>query len=107
MIRTFLDLPLNDGAAEGLVAFFEREAILTTAAAQEGCLGTELTISADGRLATVTALWSDAAAYDVWTSRSDRAGQAAELNTFLSQSVGAASVGRVHQVALSAQPAQP
>lgn len=104
MIRTFLELPLAEGAADGLVAFFERQSILSTAAAQEGCLGAELTISTDGRQATVTALWADAAAYDVWTSRSDRADQAEELNTFLAQSVGAGVVGRVHEVALSAEP---
>ncbi|MEM9563047.1 MAG: hypothetical protein AAGA93_10535 [Actinomycetota bacterium] len=104
MIRTFLELPLADGAAEGLVAFFEREQILANAAAQDGCLGAELTIAADGSAAIVTALWADAAAYDVWTSRRDRADQADELSSFLDGSVGAATVGRVTEVRLSADP---
>ncbi|MEM7322128.1 MAG: antibiotic biosynthesis monooxygenase [Actinomycetota bacterium] len=103
MIRTFLEFSLAEGAADDLVAFFERESILSTAAAQDGCLGAELTISADGRLATVTAKWADAAAYDVWTSRPDRADLSEELNTFLSTEIGAATVGRVHHIALAAE----
>ncbi len=102
MIRTYLELPLAAGAADGLVAFFDREAILSTAAAQEGCLGAELTITTDGTSAIVTALWSDAGAYELWTSRSDRAELADELSTFLDGAIGAATVGRVGRVALSA-----
>ncbi len=103
MIRTILELPLAEGAADGLVAFFEREQILATAAAQDGCLGAELSIAADGSVAVVTALWADAAAYDVWTSRHDRADQAGELSSFLDGSIGAATVGRVSEVRLSAE----
>lgn len=102
MIRTFLELPLADGAADGLVAFFDRQGILTNAAAQDGCLGAELTIAEDGRSAIVTALWADAAAYDRWTSRTDRTDLADELNTFLDGTVGPATVGRANRVALTA-----
>lgn len=101
MIRTYLEFALADGKADGFVAFFDREAILRTAVAQDGCLGAELTLAPDGSVAVVTALWADAAAYDRWTSRSDRGDLTDELNTFLREPLGATTVGRAYRVALT------
>lgn len=99
MIRTYLEFELADGKADGFVAFFEREEILSTAVAQEGCRSAELTLSPDGSTALVTALWDDPEAYDRWTSRSDRADLTDELNSFLRQPLGASSIGRAYRVA--------
>lgn len=110
MIRTYLEFALAEGKADEFVAFFDRQAILTNAVDQEGCLGAELTLSDDGSTALVTALWDDAAAYDRWTSRSDRSDISAELNTFLRERLGPATVGRAYRVALTGDgrsPAEP
>ncbi len=98
MIRTYLELELKPGAAEGLASLFERERILETSADQEGCHSAELTISDDGLIALVTATWSNREAYDTWTSRADRSTQADELNSFLRRPVGPETVGRVFDV---------
>lgn len=99
-IRTYLELDLEPGAAGGLAAFFDRRDILRTATAQPGCRSAELTISSDGEVAVVTAVWDDAAAYQRWVSRADREDDADELSSFLKRPIGAETVGRVFGVVL-------
>lgn len=101
MIRTYLELPVRPGKAEGLADFFDREQILETSLAQDGCRSAELTISEDGLTALVTATWDDRAAYNVWISRPDRETNADELSSFLREPVGPATVGRVLDVVLN------
>jgi len=91
-------LEVQPGAAEGLAAFFDRRDILRTATAQPGCRSAELTISSDGGVAVVTAVWDDAAAYERWVSRADREDDADELSSFLKRPVNAETVGRVFRV---------
>ncbi len=104
MIRTYLELEVRAGAAQGLADFFDRENILRNSVAQEGCLSAELTFSADGEVAVVTAVWEGPEAYDRWVARSDRSENADELSSFLSQPVTAETVGRVFSVALTGGP---
>jgi heme-degrading monooxygenase HmoA len=99
-IRTYLELEVQPGAAEGLAEFFDRCNILRTSAAQSGCRSAELTISSDGEVAVVTAVWDDAAAYERWVSRADRADDADELSSFLKQPISAKTVGRVFGIVL-------
>lgn len=101
MIRTYLELPVRPGKAKGLAEFFNREQLLQKSLEQEGCRSAELTISADGLTALVTATWDDRAAYDVWVSRPDRETNADELSSFLREPVGHATVGRVLDVVLN------
>lgn len=100
MIRTYLEFDVLPGKAQGLADFFDRQDILRTSAAQPGCRSAELTISEDGLTALVTATWDDHEAYERWTSRPDRDTNADELNSFLRQPVGPATVGRVLNVVL-------
>ncbi len=100
MIRTYLELEVRPGAADGLTAFFERQNILSTSVAQKGCRSAQLTISSDGEAAVVTAEWDDAEAYERWVSRSDRETDAEELSGFLKRPVGADTIGRVFRVVL-------
>ncbi|MGH1491977.1 MAG: antibiotic biosynthesis monooxygenase family protein [Acidimicrobiales bacterium] len=100
MIRTYLEFDVLPGKATGLADFFDRRDILRTSVAQPGCQSAELTISADGLTALVTATWDDRDAYDRWTSRSDREDDADELSSFLRQPVGPATIGRVLDVVL-------
>ena len=100
MIRTFLDLAVRAGHAEQLAARFRRLGILDESVAQPGCLSAELSVSADGRTVTVTATWDSPAAYDAWTSRSDRGDLAEHLNVHLERPLDATTVGRVHRVLL-------
>jgi len=72
MIRTYLELKIKPGAAKAFADVFKDEEVLDNSVAQPGCHSAELTISADGLRAIVTAVWDDVAAYERWTSRSDR-----------------------------------
>lgn len=99
-IRTYLELELRPGAAAGLLAFFDRRNILRTSVAQAGCRSAELTVSNDEAVAVVTAVWDDAAAYQRWVSRTDRADDADELSSFLMRPVGPETVGRVFSIVL-------
>lgn len=103
MIRTYLTFDLKEGQADALVGIFQEGLILETAAAQPGCRSTELTISQDGRQAIATAVWDDLAAYEVWTSRSDRAGHTDKINPLLSRPIGPDTVGGQFTVALSVE----
>ncbi|MFT7475373.1 MAG: heme-degrading monooxygenase HmoA [Verrucomicrobiales bacterium] len=100
MIRTYLELEVRPGAAAGLADFFERQNILNTSVAQEGCRSAQLTISSDGEVAVVTAEWDDAEAYDRWVSRADREDDAGELSSFLKRPISAETVGRIFSVLL-------
>lgn len=99
MIRTYLELNVQEGRADDLAELFRRLKILETSAAQPGCQSAELTVSEDGRQLIVTALWDDLAAYDRWTNRSDRGEQAAELNALLTEPIGASTIGGKYRVA--------
>ena len=101
MIRTVLTLAIAAGKADGLVAAFRGLKILETSQAQDGCLSTELAVSLDGTEAIVTAMWEDEAAYERWTSRSDRGAVAGELNAHLAVPLSAQTVGHVYEVAHS------
>lgn len=98
MIRTFLEFSVRPGKAADLVAFFEREAFLSTSVAQDGCHSAELTMSDDGLTALVTATWDDRAAYDRWVQRPDREATGAELSELLTSPVGGQTVGKVFDV---------
>lgn len=98
MIRTILTLDIAPGEADALVETFRRLQILEMSGAQEGCLGTEITISRDRGQAIVTALWEDDAAYERWTSRPDREGLSQELSVHLREDLTASTVGQVMQV---------
>lgn len=100
MIRTYLEFELVPGGAALLQDVFTRHEVLATSAAQPGCLGAELTIAADGQRAVVTALWENRAAYDEWTSRSDRADLAPELQPALATPIDEHTVGRIFDVAI-------
>jgi quinol monooxygenase YgiN len=102
MIRTFLQFDLVEGGADALVELFRRHRVLETSVAQDGCISAELTLDEAGRTATVTAAWSDGAAYDRWTSRSDRGELADELNQVLATPIGEATVGEIYDVAWTA-----
>jgi quinol monooxygenase YgiN len=104
MIRTILTLQIALGGADGLVDAFRRLAILETSLAQDGCLSAEIAISSDEREAIVTATWDDQAAYERWTSRSDRGSTSAELNPHLAVPLTAESVGRLYRVAHRPEP---
>ena len=99
MIRTFLTLRVTPDGASGLVGAFRRLGILNLSGHQEGCLGTEIDVSADGRKAIVTALWEDEDAYAAWTSRPDREEMARAISEFLDESLEAQSVGEILTVA--------
>jgi len=101
VIRTYLDFDLLPGKADAFIAFFEREAMLSTAVAQGGCRSAELTISDDGLRAVVTAVWDDAAAYERWTSRSDRSELAGELSTYLNGEIDASHSAIPMRIALT------
>lgn len=101
MIRTYLELPVKAGKADALADFFERRDILGTSVAQAGCRSAELTISADGLTALVTATWDARSDYEEWTARSDRDTDADELSSFLREPVGPATVGRVLDIVLT------
>jgi heme-degrading monooxygenase HmoA len=98
VIRTFLDLYVRPGHAERLAATFRRLGILDASVGQPGCTSAELTVSADGTVATVTATWESEAAYAAWTSRADRGDLAEHLNEHLERPLDASTVGRVHRV---------
>lgn len=98
MIRTYLEFAVRPGKVEALIALFQRENILQTSVAQPGCQSAELTISADGRSAVVTATWDDHDAYEMWTSRTDRESQGLELSELLEAPVGKETVGKVFDV---------
>jgi len=105
MIRTYLTFEVAEGKADALVSLFQEGLILETSAAQEGCHSAELTISQDGLQAIATAVWDDLAAYERWTSRSDRAGHAEDINALLSSPIGAETVGGKFTIAHSVQSA--
>lgn len=101
MIRTFLHFDIAEGMADGLVGFFDRTNMLRDAVAQDGCHSAELTVSADGRSAVVTAVWTDAAAYDRWTGRDDRGDLGAELSSYLDGEIDASHVSAPMRIALT------
>jgi quinol monooxygenase YgiN len=106
VIRTFLDLSVRAGHAEQLADTFRRLRILEESVAEPGCTTAELSVSADGRSATVTATWDSPEAYDRWTSRRDRGDLAEHLNAHLERPLDATTVGRVHRVLLQGGPIQ-
>jgi quinol monooxygenase YgiN len=99
MIRTVLTLQVAPGEAQGLVDAFRRLNILENSVAQDGCLSAEIAIAADEREAIVTATWEDEAAYERWTSRSDRGSTSEEVNAHLAVPLSAQTVGRVYHLA--------
>jgi len=99
MIRTYLRFELVDRGADAFVDLFRRHRVLETSVAQDGCVSAELTLGDDGRTAMVTAAWTDRAAYDRWTRRSDRGDLAAELNQVLAAPIGESTVGEICDVA--------
>lgn len=99
MVRTVLTLTVASGEADRLVAAFRTLEILETSVVQEGCLSAELAVSSDGNEAIVTATWVDEAAYERWTSRTDRGATAGELSAHLAVPLSAETVGRIYRVA--------
>lgn len=99
MIRTVLTLDIAPGQADDLVQTFRDHQILETSLTQDGCASTEIAISLDGREAIVTAAWDDEAAYERWTSRTDRGSTSEALSAHLATPLTAEVVGRVYRVA--------
>ncbi len=99
MIRTYLRFELIEGRAGQFVELFRSHRVLETSVAQDGCLSAELTLSEDERVATVTATWTDRAAYGRWTGRRDRGELATDLNQVLATPIGEATVGEVFDIA--------
>lgn len=100
MIRTYLELQVQPGKAQALAQYFDHKGYLRDSSAQAGCHSAELTMSADGETAVVTAMWENQAAYDLWVSRPDRADGADELSSYLTEPIGPATVGRIFEVVL-------
>jgi heme-degrading monooxygenase HmoA len=80
MIRSVLYLTPRRGDGRAVADFYRRHGVLDRAAQQDGCLGAELQLPADGAGdVLVTALWRDAEAYQGWLGNPFRAANAQEL----------------------------
>jgi len=103
MIRSVLYLAPRGDAGE-IVDFYRRRRVLERACEQDGCLGAELQLPAEGTGAVlVTATWRDAAAYQGWLDNPDRTAGAEEL-AGLVQGFAEGIRGELYEVTLEARP---
>jgi quinol monooxygenase YgiN len=80
VIRSVLYLTPRGGDGRAIADFYRRHRVLERAAEQEGCLGADLELPADGSGdVLVTAVWRDADAYQGWLDNPLRSANAEEL----------------------------
>jgi quinol monooxygenase YgiN len=104
MIRSVLYLTPRGGDGRALADFYRRHEVLERAVEQEGCLGAELQVPADGAGdVLVTALWRDAQAYQGWLDNPVRTANAEELAELL-DGAGDELRGALYEIEVSAVP---
>lgn len=103
MIRTVLYLEPRDGG-EAIADFYRRHSVLERACEQDGCLGAELQLPANGSgPVLVTALWRDAEAYQGWLDNPWRSANGDELAKLVRDFDGGVR-GELYEVAVAAVP---
>lgn len=108
LIRSVLSLVPKDGDYQAVVDFYRRHGILERASRQDGCLGSELQVSADDHGSIlVTALWRDRRAYEGWVENPARAATAHGLDELVAEQVDGDIRGRLYEVELAAGHAEP
>jgi heme-degrading monooxygenase HmoA len=104
MIRSVLYLTPRAADGRAIADFYRRREVLERAVEQDGCLGAELQLPADGAGdVLVTALWRDAHAYQGWLDNPVRSANAEELAELIE---GAAEElrGALYEVEVAAVP---
>ena len=105
MIRSVLYLSPRDGDGRALADFYRRREVLERAVEQDGCLGAELQLPADGAGdVLVTALWRDAQSYQGWLDNPVRAANTDELAQLV-EDLDDETRGALYEVAVRAVPA--
>jgi quinol monooxygenase YgiN len=104
MIRSVLYLEPRGGEGAAIVDFYRRHRVLERACEQDGCLGAELHVPANGAgPLLVTALWRDAAAYQGWLDNPGRTAGADELGELV-EGFDRGVKGELYEVAVEARP---
>ena len=104
MIRSVLYLRPRGGDGPAVAEFYRRHRVLERATEQDGCLGAELQLPAQGGdEVLVTALWRDADAYQGWLDNPFRSANAEGLAELVDGFEDGTS-GALYEVAIEARP---